>query len=389
LRRLNPGAAVEPILGMQAAAVCQECAMVNAIDGSNSPGNAERLDFLRSPAAHAQLGAGSAPVQTIETHMSWVFLVGEHVLKLKKPVRRRYLDFSTLGAREFNCREELRLNSRLAPGVYLGLVALHWNGKMLSLIPESALPAEGRTLDWLVLMRRLPRERMLDTLIARRAVRRPDIDALGDVLVAFYRKLPRLGLSGADYLARFEREQAANRDVLLRPPFDLHGATQALDGVEHALRRDAALLRDRADQGHIVEGHGDLRPEHVCLLRPPAVIDTLEFNVHLRQVDPFDEIAYLGLECEVAGAGWIGRHLARHCVTALEPDLPPVLMPWYRAYRSLLRARLAAAHLLEPPVRDPDRWLPLAQRYVNSSLHALETLEQGHRVSAATMHGSP
>jgi aminoglycoside phosphotransferase family enzyme len=377
------------MLGMDAVAVCQECAMVNATDGMSSPGSAERLDFLRSPAAHAQLGGTPAPVQTIETHMSWVFLVGEHVLKLKKPVKRPYLDFSTLRAREFNCREELRLNSRLAPGVYLGLVALHWNGRALSLIAESALPAGGRTLDWLVLMRRLPRERMLDTLIASRAVRQPDIDALGDVLVAFYRTLPRLALSGADYLARFEREQAANRDVLVQPPFDLQGAAQALDGVEHALQRDAALLRERAEHGHIVEGHGDLRPEHVCLLQPPLVIDTLEFNARLRQVDPFDEIAYLGLECDVAGADWIGAHLARRCVAALEPDLPLVLMPFYRAYRSLLRARLAAAHLLDPPVRDPHRWLPLAQRYVNSSLHALEILEQEYRLSAATTHGSP
>jgi uncharacterized protein len=85
----------------------------------------QRLHFLQSPAAHAGHAGPQGAVQTIETHMSWVFVVGEHVLRLKKPVRYPYLDFSTLAAREFCCREEMRLNSRLAPGVYLGLFVLH------------------------------------------------------------------------------------------------------------------------------------------------------------------------------------------------------------------------------------------------------------------------
>ena len=105
------------------------------------PTTEDRLRFL---AAHA--GPDEA-VECTETHMSWVFLAGDRVLKLKKPIRTPVLDFSSVAAREFCCREELRLNARLAPTVYLGLLALQWDGREFSLQPESQArdpPPDGR-----------------------------------------------------------------------------------------------------------------------------------------------------------------------------------------------------------------------------------------------------
>ena len=157
-----------------------------AFDGT-CPADTAPLQFLQSPAAHLGHAGAVQAVETIETHMSWVFLAGEHVLKMKKPVRYPFLDFSTLAAREFDCREELRLNARLAPGVYLGLMALQERGGGLALVPEAQLPTAGRTVDWLVLMRRLPAGRMLDHLIAASLVTPGEIDALARVLADFYR----------------------------------------------------------------------------------------------------------------------------------------------------------------------------------------------------------
>ncbi|MBI5719615.1 MAG: hypothetical protein HZC37_18250 [Burkholderiales bacterium] len=310
-------------------------------------------------------------MQTIETHMSWVFMAGDHVLKMKKPVRYPYLDFSTLAAREFCCREEVRLNSRLAPGVYEGLRALHWDGQALTLLPESALPAPGTVLDWLVRMRRLPRSRMLDALLAAHEATPAQVKALADRLLAFYKGLPAVAITGIEYVSRFEREQIVNREVLMRAEFDLHDAAAALRALDLGLRDNAVRLRERADSGHIVEGHGDLRPEHVCLLDPPVVIDALEFNAAFRQVDPLDEIAYLGMECEAAGAAWIGPQLVGCVGSALEVAQHAPLIAWYTAFRALLRARLVAAHLLEPQPRRAGHWLPLARRYVGLALRAL------------------
>lgn len=339
------------------------------------PDSAARVRFLGSAEAHARHGGSSQPVDTIETHMSWVFLVGTQVLKLKKAVRYPFLDFSTRAAREAACREEVRLNARLAPGIYRGLMVLQWRAGALSVVPEGQADPQATTLDWLVWMRRLPAERMLDRTIADGVLQAHEIDALADLLSAFYRDATVVPIDGVEYALRFQREQAINRDVLLRPQFDLEGASEALDRLDAAFGREGDLLAQRAREHRIVDGHGDLRPDHICLLRPVVVIDRLEFNARLRQVDPLDELAFLALECSLAGAPWVGPRLRDRCGAALRHTAPPALWTLYTAYRALLRARLAMAHLLEPQPRTPQRWTPMAQRYVTAALQALQGLD--------------
>jgi aminoglycoside phosphotransferase family enzyme len=324
--------------------------------------------------------------QTVETHMSWVFLGADEVLKLKKAVRYPFLDFSTLAAREHFCREELRLNARLAPAVYRGLVALCWDGCALQLHDEAALPPGAQVLDWLVRMRRLPQALMLDHALAAQRAAPEAVDALAALLARFYAAAPRVATTPAEMLTRLQREQAAHREVLLRPQFHLRGAVRALDRADGALQRGAALVAARVAAGALVDGHGDLRPEHVCLLDPPVVIDALEFNPVLRQVDPFDELAFLALECEMAGAAWVGPRLLAGCASVLGGAPPAGLWPLYTALRALLRARLALAHLLDPQPRTPERWAPLAERYLARALAALDDFDAC--VSAATPRGS-
>lgn len=341
-----------------------------------------KLKFLQTAAVYAEFGS---PLEYIETHMSWVFLVGEQVFKLKKPVRFPFLDFTTLAAREFYCREEVRLNARLAPDVYLGLMALRWCNGTFTLVPEARLhdsATAGETVDWLVWMRRLPANLMLDHLIATQRVAPQDIDALIDVLSTFYRTAQAADVSPSDYLARFQSEQASTREVLLRPQFQLQDAALAIDRLSTALSQGADLLRERVLSKRVLDGHGDLRPEHVCLRQPPVIIDCLEFNPQLRQVDPFDELAYLSLECDMAGAPWIGERLTAGCATMLGERPTPALMQLYTAHRAMLRARLAMAHLLDSQPRLPQKWPPLAARYIARALAALDAF------NAPTPHGS-
>lgn len=350
-----------------------------------APDLAAKVRFLRSPEAHH----GRTDVDAIETHMSWVFLAGDRVLKMKKPVRFPMLDFSTLAARERHCRDEIRCNARLAPGVYLGLETLQWDGHALTRLAEAALPARTHTVEWLVCMRRLPADRMLHRLVAAGAVTSAAIDAVLDLLAGFYRGAPRVAVAADAYAARLCHEQAANREVLLRPQFHLERAALALDRMEDALRRHAGLLAARCREGRIVEGHGDLRPEHVCLIDPPVVIDCIEFNAELRQVDPLDEIAQLGLECALIGAPWIGPLLVAGLGARLDDRPSNDLLNLYTARRALLRARLAMAHLLDPQPRVPEKWAPLALRCLASSLHALDALEPQPRANAAASRTGP
>lgn len=348
--------------------------------GMDRPTPTEGTPDIATKVAFLQTQVGT-PVRTVETHMSWVVLGPECVLKLKKPVRRPFLDFSTVAARAVNAREEVRLNRRLAPQVYQGLWALQWDGHAFSLVPEVHAPGPGVTVDWLVCMRRLPDEHMLDQRIRDGRVQPADIDALGAVLGPFYRGAPAVALTPRTHLDRMRHELRIDREVLLQPRFGLDTAAATLDRAQAALAAQAHAIGERVRSGHIVEGHGDLRPEHVCLIVPPVAIDCLEFNAAMRQVDPFDELVFLGLECRMLGAPWIGPHLIERCAGALRGQPPTALLDIYLARRALLRARLALAHLLEPRPRTPGKWLPMARRYLGEAGDALD------RVMPARPHG--
>jgi aminoglycoside phosphotransferase family enzyme len=296
-----------------------------------------------------------------ETHMSWVFIADELVYKLKKPVRFPYLDFSTIERREAACRAELDVNRRLAPTVYIDVVPLTAGrgGLMIG--------GQGAAIDWLVMMRRLADDNMLDRLLAGGGGINPGkVDELANVLSDFYRHAERPMLSPAVHLGEWRRKLQDNRSVLFDTRFQLDYGVLAL--VDRAQRRFvtergreiAARVRSR----RIVDGHGDLKPEHVSLASPLAIIDRLEFNPRFRICDPFEELASLSVECELAGASWIGDRLCSRIAWAIGDRVSPELFDFYRCYRATLRARLTIAHLLDPDTRTPERWPGLARRYL-------------------------
>ncbi|KAB2916094.1 MAG: hypothetical protein F9K29_12185 [Hyphomicrobiaceae bacterium] len=292
--------------------------------------------------------------------MSWVFLAGDKVYKLKKPVRFPYLDFSTLDRREAACRAEFSLNRRLAPDVYVGVLPLMFSHQGLS------LGGEGRIVDWLVVMRRLDDRWALEEVVHEGRLETAHLDRLVATLVRFYRRARPAFLSPDTYLAEWPRNLALNRRVLLNPRFDLpFGLISRIDRTLCkfvAERRDILAARVRGRR--IVDGHGDLRPEHVWLDHEVRIIDCLEFNTRLRTVDPFDEIAFLTIECERLGAAWAGRYIRRAMERGLREKFPAELFLFYRSYRAMLRARLAIAHLLEAHPRTPDKWPRRARTYL-------------------------
>lgn len=342
---------------------------------------AERVAFLRNPATYPD---GVPTVEVRETRMSWVFLAGERVYKLKKPIRDEWLDFATVAARERNAREEVRLNRRLAASVYLGTARLtvEANGDL-------ALDGRGDTIDWLVVMRRLPAERMLDHLITTDGLQRVEIDHVAEVLADFYRRLEPIDRPVDAHINYFMNQQAINRAVLADPrtgldPTVVNPVLQALDAF---LAGETEQLAERVRHGHIREGHGDLRAEHVCLEDPPVIIDCLEFNRELRLVDPLDELSDLGLECTRLGAPWIGDVLLERYANSLDATPPPRLLAFYTASRACLRARLAVRHLLEPGGRTPDKWLPLARAYLAAAEPACLILKAPPADRPATRSG--
>ncbi len=295
-----------------------------------------------------------------ETHMSEVFLADDRAFKLKKPVHFPYLDFSTLARREAACRAELSLNRRLAGDIYRDVVPLTYSRSGLT------IGGPGAVVDWLVVMRRLGEAQMLDRTIEQKRLHRWQLDRLATTLAQFYRRAHAVFMSPARYQVEFGRSLAFNRRVLLDPRFALPaGRIRYVDAMQRRfLAERAALLAERVRARRIIDGHGDLRPEHIWLGDPVRIIDCLEFNAALRMVDPFDEIAFLCIECERLGAGWAGEYLRRHIMHALRDGHSEELFIFYRCHRATLRARLAIAHLLEPNPRTPEKWPVLARTYL-------------------------
>lgn len=320
---------------------------------------ADKVAFLRQPGNYPE---PATRVEAVETHMSWVFLTDAFAYKLKKPVRYDFLDFSTLEARRLDGEAELRLNRRFAPAVYLALVPLR-------LAPDGGLSWRGRgqPVDWLVKMRRLPAARMLDSLIRRRAVEEGAVRALARKLAALYAASAPEPITAERYRQRLAEQSADNLGELGRAEFGLSAARLAhlAEAQSAFVQRQAAALDERVAQGRIVEGHGDLRPEHVCLMDAPRVIDCPEFKRDFRILDPLDELGYLALECERLGMPEIGRWLLAAYADASGDRWPASLLHFYQSWRATLRAKLAIWHLRDDGRHRSERWTRAAREYLD------------------------
>jgi aminoglycoside phosphotransferase family enzyme len=332
------------------------------------PSLTDKIAFLKQPGNYPE---PTSRVDAVETHMSWVFLTDAFAYKLKKPVRYDYLDFSSPEARRLDCEEELRLNRRLAESVYLTVVPL-----LLDPDGHLSLGRQGQPVDWLVKMRRLPAERMLDTLIRRRAVTEEEVRGLARRLSAFYAGAVPEPVSAEQYRQRLTGQIAANLRELGRREFGLPADRLARIAQAQSafVQQQAAILDGRVARGCIVEGHGDLRPEHVCLLAEPVVIDCLEFKRDFRIADPLDELGHLLLECEQLGMPEIRPWLLMAYAEASGDHWPAPLLYFYQSCRASLRAKLAIWHLRDDGRHPPEKWirttheyLDLAERYIEQA----------------------
>jgi aminoglycoside phosphotransferase family enzyme len=343
------------------------------------PGTQEKLDFLGDPHRYPDR---PARVDIVETHFAWVFLTERYAYKMKKPLRRASMDYATVGKRERACRNELRLNRRLSPGVYLGVVALvrRRDGGLAF--------GQGRdVVDWLVKMRRLPAARMLDRQIAQHTVTPADLDAVSATLAAFFGRARRRPLRPATYERWLRRRTLENaRDLRAR---DLRLSRARISTAIRAqlafLARGASLLASRS--AGLRDGHGDLRPEHVCLTVPPCVIDCLEFDRDLRRLDPAAEIAFLGLECARLGASWVSDRLIHGYRAAMRDPVPDALVHFYMSQAAATRAKIAAWHVRDPRY-NRRRWIARANAYlIDATRHARQALGALQRRRVSVIRG--
>lgn len=341
---------------------------------------AAKVAFLADPASYP--GRPPPRIEVIETHLSWIFLGGARVLKLKKPTRGELFDLTTPEARRQNAESELRLNRRLAPETYLGIVPL-----ALSSDGRLALGREGAIVDWLVEMRRLPVGDMLDSRLAERRWHPTEIRRLGDRLADFYARARPVPMSALAFFGRVRRECAASVEAFARiGQRDLEArAARIARRLLGFLSRRRLLFLHRLRAGRFVEGHGDLRPEHVALRARVEIIDCLEFSRALRLLDPVDELAFLGLECARLGAPLLEPILFARYRRRTGDAPAPELVAFYGAYRALIRARLAIGHLEDEGMADAAKWRGRASAYLALAGARLPRLARRHASASALL----
>ncbi|MBA4016784.1 MAG: hypothetical protein C0483_06330 [Pirellula sp.] len=278
-------------------------------------------------------------VELVETHISRVFLTDRFVYKLKKPVRFEFLDFSTLAARKQSCDDEVRLNRRMAHDAYLGVlpIARGADGRL-------SLEGPGEPIEWVVKMRRLDASRMLDRLIREDRLNDDDIAPLAHHLANYYASAPALRVNADDYHRSIVRHVRANRDDLLAScPDDLHESVRRIHAEQlEELFCNREMFDERVAEGKVIDGHGDLRPEHICLETPPVVYDCVEFSADFRRIDIADELCFLQMECELLGRADVGRAILDAYRRRAGEYLPDDLQEFYKSYRACVRGKVAA-----------------------------------------------
>jgi aminoglycoside phosphotransferase family enzyme len=323
-----------------------------------------KVRFLKQPSAYPEQPPA---VETVETHMSWVFLTGQYAYKLKKPVLLPFLDFSTLETRYQSVDRELKLNRPLAPGVYLEILPLLRNGDHDFKIGSVSDVKHGApVVDWLLKMKQLPRNRMLDQTLGTNHVNRDRLSTAIEMLTEFYRTTEHISITPAGYREHLRTRIENNYAILSLPGYALD--ERQLESVYQMqlnwLDGYSDWFEQRVREGRIVDGHGDLRPEHVCLTSPPVIIDRFELNAEERIVDPVDELSFLYMECELLGHPETGDFVLEQYRRLSGDDYPPQLTSFFRSLRACIRARFAAWHLDDPWVRDRERWRLKAAAYL-------------------------
>lgn len=289
----------------------------------------------RQPGAEAP-----AHVETRETHISWVFLAGDRAYKLKKPLVLDFVDYGTAERRREMCLEELRLNARLAPDVYLGVRALVPRAEGGLAVSHDA--ADPSAVDFLVEMQRYAEDQTMAAAAARGEVDPRDLVEVGSLVARFHRDCPvRLQRRGA---ARALAEIDRNLSELTREPggAELLGRVAALARFLRAFITGRAVPLDaRGASGLVREVHGDLRAEHVILRPRLSIVDCLEFDSDLRTLDVADDLAFLAMDLTALGADrWVPALLEGY--EAAGGNFGDEGLLWfYAAHRALVRVKVA------------------------------------------------
>jgi len=302
-------------------------------------------------------------VELVQTQMSFVFLAGDLVYKVKKPVNLGYLDYSTLEQRHFFCRKEVELNRRLCPEAYLGVVAIAGQAGRIS------VDGSGQPLEYAVKMRHLPQETMLNTLLVRDKATPEMLSSVAEKLAEFHgRAETSTAISGFGDLDIIRQNAVENFEQTEKNI----GTTISPEKYKHIkaytedfLARNTSLFRRRLEEGKIRDCHGDLHAAHICFGDGICIYDCIEFNDRFRYGDVASEVAFLAMDLDHYGRADLSRRFVSAYLAASGDTELEALLNFYKCYRAYVRGKVEGFKLADPHISEAEktRVLAVAREY--------------------------
>jgi aminoglycoside phosphotransferase family enzyme len=306
------------------------------------------------------------PVESVEylqTHISSVFLTGDFVYKLKKPLDFGFLDYTTVELRRRFCEAEVELNRRLAPAVYLGVKPI----TMVDGLP--ILDGAGEPVDWVVVMRQMDQRLLGPEVDARGELTEAHIDALVDILVPFYQDAatgPGVDEYGRIDTVKFNTDENFEQTAgFVGEAITEQQYEEIRSYTDTFYERHAALFERRIANGYIRESHGDLHLRNIVLSSPPIIFDCIEFNERFRCGDVAVDLAFLAMDLDFRGHPGLARRLVNRYVRQSGDHELLKLLDFYRCYRAYVRGKIACFTMADPAVDEDTRaqQRDLARRY--------------------------
>jgi aminoglycoside phosphotransferase family enzyme/predicted kinase len=335
----------------------------------------------------ALYGRDVEKVRMLQTHTSWVFLTGRFAYKVKKPVNFGFLDYTALSSRKFFCQEELRLNRRLSPDIYLEVVPIAGSGKRLR------LGGKGRVVDYAVKMRELAQDSIMTDQLRKGGVTFQHIDELARIIAGFHahaergREVARYGSSETIRLnwdENFAQTMEFRGRTITRRAFD-----SIKSGVEEFIRKKRRLFARRREAGFVRKCHGDLHSKNIFVGDKVHVFDCIEFNPRFSCSDVASEIAFMVMDLEYSGRKDLANHFVERYIEYSGDSGLLRLLDFYKCYRAYVRGKVTGFNLNDAGMGATDRAAARAAARKYFRLSEKYCRKLGQRPKLVVMFGLP
>ena len=307
------------------------------------------IEALQSPKLYGH------PVESftlVETHISWVLLTGPYAYKIKKPMNFGFLDFSTLEKRRHFCQEELRLNQRLAPDLYLDVVPISGTPDL------PLLGVSDKPIEYAVRMKQFASDQQLEQLLARQQLNLHHMSDIASVVADFHQRTDRSGsdspFGSAAKVMEPVRQNFEQIKPLLAEESDLADLERVESWAQDTFNRLLPLFEKRKETGMIRECHGDLHLGNITLVEGQVTLfDCIEFNESFRWIDTISEIAFFAMDLEDRGLTGFASHFINAYLERSGDYSGLQVLNFYKSYRALVRAKVALFRLQQEGADSP------------------------------------